>query len=371
MTKVLIVSTNSDEAGAPRHIEFLINLLGEDINFYCIFGTKGPVSNRIKSKMPNRVFILGGMQSSISFFKDIFLFFRFIFLVLRIKPDLVHCHSTKAGIYGRILSIFTKKKILFTIHGWPWRGFSGWKYNLIVSIERFLMNYSKSHYIGVAKCLIDEARDVGIEIPPEKISIIYNTSLISNKTVSNKILNFKNERYFIMPARVSSAKDHKKLAMAFDKSDYTGKLLFAGEGTNKIDFINLITSSMQKKKHNLKFLGERDDIANLIFNSEFVALCSNFETFPLIIPEAARLCKPLILSKVGGNEEILENNFDALFASSLDEWTIAINSYCKKDNLNKISKNIKKTFNLKLNPDKTKKDILKIYKSLKTLDSVK
>ena len=64
MIKVLLVSTNSDEAGAPRHIEFLINLLEEDINFYCIFGTTGPVSNRIKSKMPRKVFILKGMQQS-------------------------------------------------------------------------------------------------------------------------------------------------------------------------------------------------------------------------------------------------------------------------------------------------------------------
>ncbi len=368
MIKVLLVSTNSDEAGAPRHIEFLINLLEEDINFYCIFGTTGPVSNRIKSKMPSKVFILKGMQSSFSLFKDIFLFFRFIFLVLRIKPDLIHCHSTKAGIYGRLLSIFTKKKILFTIHGWPWRGFNGWKYNLIVNIERFLMTFSKSYYIGVAKCLIDEAREVGIKIPPEKISIIYNTSLISNKTVSNKIMNFQNERYFIMPARVSSAKNHKKLAMAFDKSNYMGKLLFAGEGTNKLDFINLMISSMKKKKDNLEFLGERDDIADLILHSEFVALCSNFETFPLIISEAARLSKPLILSKVGGNEEILEDNYDALFASSLDEWTNAINSYCKKENLNKISKNIKKTFYSKLNPHDIKQNILEIYNSVKTLD---
>ena len=76
----------------------------------------------------------------------------------------------------------------------------------------------------------------------------------------------------------------------------------------------------------------------------------------------------MILSKVGGNEEILENNYDALFAGSLDEWTNAINKYCEKENLNKISKNIKKTFDLKLNPDCIKQDILEIYNSIKTID---
>ena len=104
MTKVLLVSTNANEAGAPRHIENIVKLLGRQIDFLCIFGSKGPVSERLSKKLKKKVFILKGMRSSINPVKDILLFIKFYFLIKKINPDLIHCHSSKASIFGRLLT---------------------------------------------------------------------------------------------------------------------------------------------------------------------------------------------------------------------------------------------------------------------------
>ena len=105
------------------------------------------------------------------------MFFKFLYIIQKVKPDIIHCHSSKAGIFGKFFSFFSKKRILLTIHGWPWRGFSGWKYKLIIAIEKFFMNFSNCHYIGVANCLIEEAKKAGLKIKKNKFSLIYNTSL--------------------------------------------------------------------------------------------------------------------------------------------------------------------------------------------------
>lgn len=365
MNKVLLVSTNADEAGAPRHIENIVNGLDGQVDFLCIFGSKGPVSERLSKKLKKKIHILEGMQSSINPIKDLFLFIKFFFLVKKINPDLIHCHSSKASIFGRLLTFFSNHKVLITIHGWPWRGFEGWKFKIIVFVEKILISFSNCYYIGVAKCLLSEANAVGIEIPARNFSIIYNTSQISKEKITSTKDTFINSKFIIMPARVCSAKDHIKLAKAFDSSIFNGKLIFAGEGTDKKDFKDLVHSFMVKKYSQVFFLGQRNDMAKLIFYSEFVALCSNFETFPLVIPEAASMSKPLILSKVGGNEEILKDKFDALFADTLDEWIEAINYFSSEEKLKKISENLKQTYSTKLNPSKARSDLLNLYKKLK------
>jgi glycosyltransferase involved in cell wall biosynthesis len=364
MIKVLLVSTNADEAGAPRHIENIVKLLGRQVEFLCIFGSKGPVSERLYKKLKKKVFILKGMRSSINPVKDIFLFIKFYFLVKKINPDLIHCHSSKASIFGRLLTFFTNRKVLITIHGWPWRGFDGWKFKIIVFIEKILVLFSKCHYIGVAKCLLKEAKDVGIEISDRNFSLIYNSSEISKEEITIPEDNLLNSKFMIMPARVCAAKDHAKLARAFDNSIFKGNLVFAGEGTDEKEFIDLIYSLMKKKHAKVFFLGERNDMAKLIFHSEFVALCSNFETFPLIIPESASMSKPLILSKVGGNQEILRDKFDSVFAETQDEWTEAINYLSSEEKLKKISSNLKNTYIEKLSSSRTRKYLLNLYKKL-------
>ena len=171
-----------------------------------------------------------------------------------------------------------------------------------------------------------------------------------------------------MPARVSSAKNHKKLAEAFEKSSFKGKLVFAGEGTNKKEFQDSILSDVRNKKNKIIFLGERSDIRNLIYNANFVALCSNFETFPLIIPEASSISKPLILSKVGGSSEVLTDRYDAVLADSLEEWIKGINFLSLKENKDFLSKNLEKTYKNVLNPNKAKADLISLYYKLKRND---
>lgn len=46
--RILLLSTNSDEAGAPLHVETLVRLLRDKVDFTLIFGEEGPVFHRLR-----------------------------------------------------------------------------------------------------------------------------------------------------------------------------------------------------------------------------------------------------------------------------------------------------------------------------------
>ena len=68
--RVIVLSTNSDEAGAPLHVETLIKGLQNKIEFMVLFGEYGPVAERLK-KLGVIVKIVPEMRSRLSPIKDI------------------------------------------------------------------------------------------------------------------------------------------------------------------------------------------------------------------------------------------------------------------------------------------------------------
>lgn len=362
MKKILLISTNADEAGAPRHVEFIVNLLNKDVDFYCVFGSKGPVFQRLDRLLPNKVLELVGMESSINLLKDLGIFMKFLKMVQEIKPEIIHCHSAKAGILGRLLSFFLNVKVIYTIHGWPWREFNGFKYKLIIYIEKFLIKYSKCSYIGVAECLRKEALDVGIDLGLSDFVVIHNSVLQHEPEEENVI--YPEDEFIIMPARVSAAKNHYLLAEAYDMSEFEGNLVFAGQDTDKAEFKSKIMALTPNKYHKISFLGQRSDIGRLINLSSFVCLCSHFETFPLTIVESFAVGKPVIASNVGGNKEIIDHKYNGLIAQDLEEWKESLNFLNIKSHRDTISNNSITTFNQSFHPSLSRDKFLDVYNGL-------
>jgi len=339
--KVLLLSTNGDDAGAPRHVEFIFSELKNKIDYIVVFGSKGGVYDRLYSKNPKNVFLLKGLKSSINPFVDFLVLYRLIKIIISQKPQLIHCHSSKAAFLSRLASWLSGVPVVYTIHGWPWRGFSFLKKHILVLIEKLLSFHNGTHYIGVANCVFLEAADVGITLKKERCLTLYNTVRIEREKASDIPNEFEFE-FLVMPARVSNAKDHYTVAAAFDVSDYPGKLIFAGRGTEANEFKSKISNCMKIRFPDIIFLGERSDIHNIISKSDGVLLCSHFETFPLTILEAFAFSKPMVASDVGGNKEIIRHGHNGLLANTKEDWAnsislLGIEKYRKNLSLNALN----------------------------------
>jgi len=74
-----------------------------------------------------RVIEIPELKRNISPLKDLKAFWKLYTLIKKKGFDIVHCHSTKAGVLGRLAArLVGVPKIFFTVHGWGINKYQSW-----------------------------------------------------------------------------------------------------------------------------------------------------------------------------------------------------------------------------------------------------
>lgn len=83
-----------------------------------------------------------------------------------------------------------------------------------------------------------------------------------------------------------------------------------------------LANSLGLNEH-LKFLGFRSDVPNLMAEMDMFVLPSTSEGFPLVVLEAMAAGRPVVATRCGGVEEIIENGLDGVLVPVADSGEIA------------------------------------------------
>lgn len=110
------------------------------------------------------------------FYSFLNFFFVFMKVILKENPEIVHLHSTFAGVLGRIALILLRPirrpKVVYCPHAFAFLMQSSSKKNKVYSwIEKILSKYTDA-IICVSKYEKEKAIEVGL--PSEKLKVIYN-----------------------------------------------------------------------------------------------------------------------------------------------------------------------------------------------------
>lgn len=310
LPKVLVVSTNAIDGGASIHIETFVNMLRNQVDFILVFGSHGPVLARLERKGFSCV-VIPELNNSNYILNDLISIYKLARFIGIYKPNLLHLHSSKAGLIGRIASLLTNTPAIFTVHGWGWRGMSKIKGYIILNIERLLSKIPKTSFIYVSKSVEKEALEL-VQIKENKGCTIVNGTL---DFASNQFEKFK-KFTIIMPARVSNAKDHETLVSAFEKFDFESTLILCGHGTNQIEFIHEMSKFAPNRINDIVFMGPVENMRELLSKSHVFALISHFEALPLSIIEAMSASLPVIASDVGGVSELITDGDNGFLANN-------------------------------------------------------
>jgi glycosyltransferase involved in cell wall biosynthesis len=359
--KVLIIVTNSDEAGAPRHVETIVNGLRDEFQFISVFGETGPVSDRLQ-RQGDIVHVIREMRTTINPAKDLVALFKIARLVLKYQPDIIHCHSAKAGMLGRICAFLCRKNWLYTVHGWGWRGVSTFAKKLITSIESVLSKLPRGYYIFVAQDVMTEGLSV-LKLSPLRGSVIYN----GVSPIDVQLPSTNNPFVVMMPARVSSAKDHESLISAIESiNDPSIRLLLCGTGTDTPEFIKLATLLAPNTYESISFMGQRSDMQHIYLRAHVVALISNFEALPLSILEALSCSRAVIATNTGGIPELIETGINGILVrpNCVDDITIAL-IRCRDEKFRiELGKQAKKAYEERFTDQAMLQSIALIYRSI-------
>jgi len=143
--KIFQIVTLSELGGAQAVVANLSNVLAKEHDVTVIAGEgDGKLFELLNANI--RHIKLNSLKRKISPLNEIRTIVSFLFLGRKYKPDIVHLHSSKAGILGRL--VFPKNKIVYTVHGFDSIRLAYRKY---LHIEKRLQNNCKaivavSHY---------------------------------------------------------------------------------------------------------------------------------------------------------------------------------------------------------------------------------
>lgn len=238
----------------------------------------------------------------------------------RHQPDLVHLHSTKAGVVGRLVARMLGLPVIFTAHGWAFTdGVSARQAALYCHIEKFMARFA-NRIIAVSDYDRQLALNAGVG-SPALITTIHNG--MPSVTVSSPPTAHKNAvPRIIMVARFDAPKNQKDLLLALHSlKDQPWQLELVGDGallaqTRALaDYLGLADR--------VEFPGTCNDVAERLARSDIFALVSNWEGLPLSVLEAMRAGLPVVASDVGGVSEAVIAGETGLLAARADTTTLA------------------------------------------------
>jgi glycosyltransferase involved in cell wall biosynthesis len=300
--RLLIVVTNADLAGAPIHVLHLVRGLRSrhpSIQVEACFGSDGPVAE-ILADMGIKTHIIKSLRSNLNPFSDLVSFLTLASIIRVYVPNVIHCHSSKAGFVGRLVAAIYRIATVYTIHGW---GFGVGRKRLVSGLTllaELVCAPFTSRYIAVSQC----DRDTGLRslrISSHKIGVIYNGSpdLLS---LDKKAVDGFN---VIMVARNSYQKDYSTFFRALRVASFNNAFV-VGSGTSDVDFVDSArdlagTASFSR----IVFVGESDRVSDFLLQSSVFILSSRFEGLPISIVEALSMGLPILASHVGGVPELV------------------------------------------------------------------
>ena len=226
-------------------------------------------------------------------------------LYFKYKPDIIHLHSSKIGILGRI--IFPKSKTVYTVHGFDSIRIAYRKY---LYLEK-LLKYKCKAIVTVSEYdrrnMYKEGLKLNVHLIRNGIEVNMSKLIFENLPFSS----FKKKVLCI--ARVAKP---KRLDIFIETAKLLPQYAFIWIGN---------TNEIESPLPNIFFMGNIPYAG--IYNQlvDIFMLSSDFEGLPIVILEAMAYGKPIVASKVGGINEIVidgkngyvVNNIPDIFADKI------------------------------------------------------
>lgn len=340
--KILQLITLSELGGAQSVVVNLANSLSKEHKVIVAAGEGDGKMWKGLNENIQKVHIKH-LKRTLSPISDFLTLLSFVRLYYKYNPDIIHLHSSKAGMLGRIA--FPSKKIIYTVHGFDSIRLA---YRKFLPIERF-MQYACKAIVGVSHYDENSLRLEGII---HNVHCIYNgiDYIQADKRLSFQLTQ-KCKKIILCIARLSPPKDSNLFMLV-------AKLL--------PDYAFVwIGNQYEVREHpdNVYFLGNIPNAGMYNSIADLFILPSNYEGLPMVILEAMSFGKPVVASNVGGICEIIENGVNGYTVDNTAEsFADKIEYILEHEDVYKLfSRNALKRFNADLTVDKMVNAYLNIY----------
>ncbi|RPH52845.1 MAG: glycosyltransferase family 1 protein [Desulfobacteraceae bacterium] len=325
--KVIHIITRLDKGGSAENT--LLTVGGLDKKRYDILLIKGlsiesgmaedeaaAVEKNIKDAEREgvRILTVHGLVRRIAPFHDIKTLFTLIKILLYERPHIVHTHTSKAGILGRWAAYCCRVPIIIhTPHGHVFWGYFGrLKASFYIILEK-VTAFITDKIIALTE---QEKNDhLRFRIAPgDKFSVVHSgirldkflNLSVDPAVIKRKLGIFEGDPVVGTTGRLATVKGHRYLIEAAVKivaAKPNTTFVFLGGGELSDELKNLASKLGVKEK--VKFLGWRQDVAEVMSVFDLFVLPSLNEGMGRVLVEAMALGKPIVASDVGGIPDLV------------------------------------------------------------------
>ena len=342
--KILHIITRLDMGGSAQNTLLTCTQLGRKYEMVIACGLsqesnmteleRQAVARRIDMARKNgvRIELIPSLVRRISLVNDLRALLSLVRMLLKEKPDIVHTHTSKAGLLGRLSAKIAKADfIIHTPHGHIFYGhFGRLRSHLFIWIEKIfslfthrlvaLTSGEMNDYIALAVCQAGKLQKIhsGVDIAKFKTTAVNTIEKKRELGLSQNgaVVGFIG---WLLPIKGPMNLLKAMEVVWHDLPDV--QLVFIGKGDLDLD---LRTEAINGSGKGLvKFLGWREDIHEIMPIFDIFVLPSMNEGMGRVLVEAMAARKPIVASNVGGIPDLVKHEHNGLLVPPGDEKALA------------------------------------------------
>lgn len=252
------------------------------------------------------------LKSQINPISDLLSLIRLLNCLRALAPDVIHLHSSKAGLLGRLAArlLCRHSRVLYTPHGWSFmRQDVSWLHiRLFVWLERL------GNWLGgtILACSTSEEQLARRVLGAQRVKLLRNGIALPEAAADSigdgrhRVVTVGRLTVQKAPWRITA------LARLPDMADV--RFLWIGGGSIEERQRWLDGSPVE-----LTGLLSRTEVAALLSHSDVFLLLSEWEGLPLALVEAQAMGIPAIVSNIAGCTEVVEHGCNGFVANNGDE----------------------------------------------------
>lgn len=333
--KIVRIFSRLNIGGPSIHVVLLSEKLSSKYETILVTGkvqdSEGDMSYLLEEKYSFHHVFIPELGRNIHLWSDWVAFWKIFRLLLREKPAIVHTHTSKAGVLGRIASVLAGVPIrIHTFHGHLFEGYFGkLKTFLIIMAERILAHFTTAIVAISESQKRDLTQRFGICWEKKAVVIRLGFDLtpfqVQKERADSERLRQRfglpKDRYLIgLVARLIPVKNHASFLRIAKKVLLQRKdvhFVMVGDGELK-DSLKQQISGLEIDPYISSLSWQKE--VKLIYDAlDIVCLTSLNEGTPVSLIEAQACGKPVVAFRVGGVEDVIVSGKSGHLVEAGDE----------------------------------------------------
>ncbi|WP_137166291.1 glycosyltransferase [Salinimonas lutimaris] len=303
-----LIDTTGPGGAEDVFITLAAKLRTEQVGSIAVIRGEGYVANSLRKQGIEPVIIDSKGSFNVGFIREL------CALIKKHNIGLIQSHLLGSNVYASIVGLLTRTPVIATYHGMvdvsPNERFKG--------LKLWFMRNGIKRFVAVSDSLQQKIQDYNLLVP-ERTSVVYN-GIDTQQYKTQRLTRLKQQlnipaSTFLLGAlgNVRPSKRYDLLVDAIHKVNQQGlDIAVVVAGDPKASLKQKLDAQMKALGvSNIHFIGFIDDTPEYLQNLDGFVLTSDAEGFSISTIEAMATGLPVIATKCGGPQEIIENSQQA------------------------------------------------------------